>query len=141
MNLYSQGTTHEEREKQRRVRAIEEQKAYEMHQAIRQAMAKAMETGQPQPIGRDKDGHDLFIEPPQGPGDTNAGYAGYGQQGSYRGYNPYSQGPYANPNARFIRPEYPYARPYGYGYGGGMGMPLMGGMMGGMMLGGMLGGF
>ena len=130
-------TTHEQREAQRRQRAIEEQRAYERHQHIRQAMSRAIETGQPQLIGKDRDGKDLYIEPPQGfPGRPAGGY----------GYNPYSQGIYSTPNARYVRPQYTYRRPYGGGYGGGYGLPLMGGMMGGlllgdMMFGGMGGGF
>jgi len=129
------GTTHEQREQLRRERAEQERKDYEAHMAFRQAMARAMETGQPQLFAKDKDGKDVYVEPPGG-----AGYTGgsYGMQPSGYGYNPYSQGPYANANARFIRPDYAYSRPYGMGYGGGMGMPLMGGMMGGMMLGGLL---
>ena len=126
-------TTHEQREAQRRQRAIEEQQAYERHQHIRQVMSRAMETGQPQLLGKDRDGKDLYIEPPQG--------SGMPLRGGY-GYNPYTQGPYAAPNARFIRPSYPYGRPYGGGYGGGYGLPLMGGMMGGLLMGDMMfGGF
>ncbi|KAA6409334.1 MAG: hypothetical protein FRX48_06887 [Lasallia pustulata] len=111
------GTTHEQREKLRVERAEEERRIYARHQAIRQAMSRAMETGQPQLIGRDRDGKELYIEPP---GQVAMPPGGYG-------YNPYTQGPYANPNATFVRPSYPYARPYGGGYGGGLGMPLMGG--------------
>ena len=139
------GSTHEQREAQRRKRAEQEARAYEQHQQIRLAMQRAMETGQPQPIGKDKDGHDIYLEPPSGPG-SGYGYSGY--QGGYGGtparqyQNPYSTGPYANPNARFIRPQNPYNRPYGGGYGGGYGMPLMlgGGLMGGLLMGDMLGG-
>jgi len=92
-------------------------------------MSKAAETGVPQLLGKDKDGKDVYIEPP------GANYPGYGAQ-AY-GYNPYSQGPYANPNATFVRPPDPYQRPYGYGYGGGYGMPLMG-LGTGFLLGGLL---
>ena len=126
-------------------------------------MAKAMDTGEPQYIGKDpKDGKDVYVEPPYGAGpgysgvggraNYNTGHGiggpvfarGYGQghEGhEYQGYNPYGpQGPYANPNARFLRPAAPYRRPYGGGYGGGMGLPIMGGLAGGMLLGGALGG-
>lgn len=125
-------STHQERERQRLERAKQEQQAYERHLAFRQAFAKAMETGQPQLIGKDKNGKDIYIEPPNGPTAPGNAY----------GYNPYAQGPYGNPNARFIRPEMPYSRPYGYGYGGGYGFPLAGGMMlgGGLLGAGMLGG-
>jgi hypothetical protein len=160
------GTTHEEREAERARRAEEERKQYAAHQAYRQAMARAIETRQPQLIGKDRDGHDVYIEPPpanyQGGGYGGGGYnRGYG--GGAYGYNPYGpqgayaepqgayaepQGAYAepqapspaysNPNARFVRPNYPYQRPYGYGYGGGIGLPLTAGLLGGAVLGGLL---
>jgi hypothetical protein len=104
-------STHEERERQRDQRAREEGQAYETHMAFRQAMARAMQTGQPQFLAKDRQGNDVYIEPPNGPS-IPAGA---------RGYNPYSSGIYANPNARFVRPNYAYNRPYGYGYGGGYG--------------------
>ena len=87
-----------------------------------------METGEPQLLGKDKDGKEVYIEPPNGMGMP---------QGA-RGYNPYTQGPYANPNATFIRPDNEYSRPYGRGYGGGYGLPLAGGLMGGMLMGDMM---
>ena len=124
------GTTHEQRERQRIQRAEEEQRTYQRHMELRQAMSRAAQTGQPQFIGKDRNGKDVYIEPPQGAGPP---------QGAY-GYNPYQQGPYANPNATFIRPQYPYSRPYGGGYGGGFGLPLAGGLMGGLLLGDMMGG-
>jgi hypothetical protein len=129
-------STHEEREAERRQRDEEERRLYEQHQKFRQAMSKAAQTGEPQFLGKDRQGKDVYVEPPYGPG---AGYGRYGQ-GAY-GYNPYAQGPYANtnPNARFVRPPGPYSRPFGYGYGGGMGIgaaPLLG-LGGGLMLGGL----
>ena len=124
------GTTHEQREAQRREREKQERETYERHQMIRQAMQKAAETGQPQLIGKDKNGKEVYIEPPNGVEMP---------QGA-RGYNPYSQGPYTNPNATFVRPNYGYSRPYGGGYGGGYGLPLAGGLMGGLLLGDMMGG-
>jgi len=130
------GTTHQEREAQRKQRAEEEQRTYQRHMALRQAMSRAAETGQPQLVGKGRDGKDVYIEPPQGIG---AGQGGYGRPGGY-GYNPYTQGPYSNPNTTFIRPQYPYSRPYGGGYGGGFGLPLAGGLMGGLLLGDMMGG-
>ena len=122
-------STHEQREAMRREREAQERATYERHQHYRQAMTRALETGQPQFIGRDNQGREIYVESPYGPS-IPPGQAGVG-------YNPYTQGPYANPNAKFIRPREEYGRPYGYGYGGGMGLPLMGGMMGGMMLGSM----
>jgi len=130
------GTTHEQREQQRQQRAEEERAAYERHLALRRALQKAMETGQPQLIGKGRDGKDVYLEPPSGPG-------GYGYGGGY-GMGSYAQqgrqGYYHDPNATYLRPAQPYARPYGYGYGGGYGLPLAGGLAGGMLLGGMMGG-
>lgn len=131
-------STHEEREADRRKRALEEQRAYEMHQKVRVAMAKAAQTGQRQLVGRDSNGKEVYVEPPQ-----RGMYGGGGMYpGGAGGYNPYAAGPYGNPNAMYYsRPAVPYGRPYGYGYGGGLGMPLAGGLAGGLLLGGLLGGF
>ncbi|KAK5132836.1 hypothetical protein LTR08_008551 [Meristemomyces frigidus] len=129
------GSTHEERLQERKKRAEEEQRLYEQHLRVRQAMARAQQTGKPQSIGKDRQGKEIFIEPPSYGGDR-------GYPGGY-GYNPYSSGGmYSTPNSRYIRPSTPYSRPYGYGYGGGYGMPLAlgGGLMGGMMMGSMMGG-
>ncbi|KAI4119397.1 MAG: hypothetical protein LQ345_000705 [Seirophora villosa] len=123
-------TTHEQREEQRRQRAIAEEQFYERHRQLRRAMVMAMRTGQPQLVGKDHQGKDVYIEPPP----TAASMRSRG------GYNPYAQGIYGNPNARFIRPANPYQRPYGRGYGGGYGLPLAGGLMGGMLMGSMMGG-
>lgn len=128
-------TTHQEREVKRQRRAEEEQRMYQRHMELRQAMSRAMQTGQPQFIGKGKDGRDLFIEPPQGMGYGQGGYGGRGAMGM--GFNPYQQGVYSTPNAMYIRPQYPYSRPYGGGYGGGFGLPLAGGLMGGLLLGSM----
>ena len=122
-------TTHQEREAQRKERALQEQQYYEQHRMVRRAMAEASQTGQPQFIGKDpRTGQDLYLEPPGGPQPPPGAY----------GVNPYAQGPYANPNARFVRPRDPYSRPYGGGYGGGYGLPLAGGLMGGLLLGDMM---
>ena len=123
------GTTHEQREVQRAQRAEEERKTYQRHMELRQAMSRAAQTGQPQLVGKGRDGKDIYIEPPQALG------PGRGMYGGGYGYNPYTQGPYSNPNATYVRPQYPYARPYGGGYGGGFGLPLAGGLMGGLLLG------
>lgn len=134
-------STHEERERERQRRAQEEQEAYQRYQQVRAAMTRAAQTGQPQLIGKNADGQDVYIEPPRNDPYGYPGGGGYGGGGPYQAYNPYTQGPYANPNNRFVaypRPNYAYGRPYGYGYGGGMGMPLMGGLLGGMMLGGLM---
>lgn len=123
-------STHEERVAQRGLRAAREQRIYQQHQMYRAAMSKAAMTGEPQFIGKDHQGKDVFIEPPYG------ATRGYGQN-AY-GYNPYVQGPYSNTNATYLRPSMPYSRPggyYGYGYGGGMGLPLAMGLGGGLLLG------
>jgi hypothetical protein len=128
-------STHEEREEQRRKdaerskqmmlqRKEEDKKAWEAHNKYREAMARAMETGQPEYVGKDTTGYDVYVEPPHGPGAPADG----------RGYNPYASGPYANPNARFVRPDDPYQRPYGYGPGSGLGVPILGGLLLGSLL-------
>jgi hypothetical protein len=160
------GKTKEERQQERAQRAEQERQYYEAHQKFRLAMDKAMQTGQPVFFAKDKDGKDVYVEPPGGPGGRGGPAAYSGEYGirpdGTRMINPYANGngPYADPNARFIRPQQPYARPMGYGYGGGgggfgygggygryggnygggmgYGMPMMGGLMGGMMLGGLL---
>lgn len=122
-------STHQDRQRERAKRAKQEQEAYKAHLAFRQAMSRAIQTGEPQYLCKDRDGHDVYIEPLNGPASLPMGA---------RGYNPYTSGPYGNPSARFMRPEQPYARGPGYGYGGGYGFPLMGGFLGGAMLGGLL---
>lgn len=122
------GHTREERARERQLREQEELQYAEAHMKFRAAMQRAMQTGQPQWLAKDRDGRDVYVEPP------NYGYNAYGA-GAY-GYNPYTAGPYSNPNARYIRPPYGYARP-GYG-GSGYGMPIAGGLLGGMLLGGLL---
>ncbi|KAN0108716.1 hypothetical protein V8E51_008458 [Hyaloscypha variabilis] len=144
------GSTHVQREEKRRRREEEEREAYRQHVHMREQMARAAETGEPQFLGRDRDGREVFVEPPPtngGPEYAGAGFGGRGggpygggfvgndggglRVGGY-GYNPYPSGPerggvYAeHPNARFIRPQGPYARPYGGGFGGGYGMPMLG---------------
>jgi len=128
------GHTKEERDEIRRRQEEEERKYYEAHTRFRQCLQRAQMTGEPQFFAKDRDGKDIYVEPP------NMGYGGMGPQryGGGYGYNPYTSGPYSSPNARFIRPSYPYNRPYGPGYGGGLGLPVAGGLLGGMMLGGLL---
>ena len=154
-------STHEERRASREAnreakaarrakREEEDRKAYEQHQRFRAAMLKAMQTGEPQLIGKDRDGKEVYIEPPMGGGfgggslgggglgGYGGGYGGGMYGGNGYGYSPYQQGMYGNPNARYLRPQQPYGRPYGYGYGGGLGLPLLGGLAGGALLGGLL---
>lgn len=142
------GMTHEQRVEERKQRAEQERRMYEQHLRTRQAMAKAMETGQPQYLGKDRDGKDVYIEPPAPPGyGRGYGGGGFGYPGGGYGYSPYGRpggatGVYDTPNARYIRPQNPYSRPYGSGYGGGYGLPLAagvgGGLLGGLLLGDLL---
>lgn len=120
---------------------------------IRTQMVRAQETGVPQLLGKDEQGREVYIEPPgieplgmggmggfRGMGGMEGG-GGFGGYAGGRGYgvNPYDQGVYANPNAKFIRPPpQPYGRPFGGGYGGGYGLPLAYGLGGGLLLGGLL---
>ncbi|KAF2735433.1 hypothetical protein EJ04DRAFT_576218 [Polyplosphaeria fusca] len=122
------GSSHEQREAERRRRDEQERQAYAAHMRARQAMVRAMETGMPQWLCKDAQGRDVYIEPPRGPGAPLGAY----------GYNPYNQGPYMDPNVRFVRPVGPYGRPYGAGYGGGLGVPVAAGFLGGALLGGLL---
>jgi hypothetical protein len=141
------GSTHEERQQERARREQKEREMYQRHLAIRQAMSKALQTGKPQLIGRDKDGQDVWLEPPQ--------YSGSSRYPGGYGYNPYRGGMLGGPTGgggmygggfappgMYNRPGMAYGRPYGRGYGGGYGMPMAmgGGLLGGMMLGGALGG-
>lgn len=126
------GMTKEERGRERELREQQEREYYAAHQRFRQCVQQAQMTGQPQFFAKDRDGKEIYIEPP-----NMGGYGPYGQSAGY-GYNPYTSGPYANPNARFIRPGNPYSRPGGPGYGGGYGLPIAGGLLGGVLLGGLL---
>jgi len=127
-------STHEEREARRRERAEQERRAYEMQRRFRIALTKAMETGVPQFLGKDSDGKEVYVEPPYGPGGQQ--YAPRGYAGGAYGYNPYAQGPYTNPNARFLRPQQPNNLDYA-GYGPIFAAPLLG-LGAGMLLGGLM---
>jgi hypothetical protein len=130
-------TTHEQRETERLQRAEHEAALSRQQLAFHRAVAQAAETGAPQLLGVDKAGREVYISPPHGRrnpgsgGEIVSGVDPYDVQGT-RGHNPSAQGVYANPNARFIRPNRDYASAYGGGYGmpvtAGMGSPL-GGLM------------
>lgn len=141
------GSTHEQRETERKRRAEEEQRMYERHMKYRQAMAKAMQTGERQLLGKDHNGKDVYVEPPRqqvGYGYSGGGLLGSGYSGGGYGYNPYGPSMYSTPQTMYARPSMPYGRPVGRGYGGGYGLPLAvgGGLLGGMLLGdAMMGGF
>ena len=138
------GSNHEERAQERLRRAEEEREAHARYQQMRSAMVRAAETGQPQLLGKTAEGKDVYMEPPRNDPYGNPLYSQQqlaGNGAPYQAYNPYIQGPYANPNNRFVaypRPDYAYGRPGGYGYGGGLGLPLVGGLLGGALLGGIL---
>lgn len=150
------GTTHQERAMERQQREQKERDMYKQHQVFRRGLAAAIETNQPQLLGQDDAGTDVYLEPPgsrypnvlriermspslqeifyKPPGPLNRPARHLRPDPIYPGgYGPYSR-PYG-------RPYGAYNRPYGYGYGGGMGMmPLAGPLFGGMMLGGLAGG-
>lgn len=118
-------STHEQREAERQKRAEEERRYFENHQALRQAMSRSLQTGEPQLLGKDKSGVDLIVVPPNFSGRVNGKVIDlWGGSGMYG--NPYGN--------YYGRPMGPYARPYGYGYGGGYGVPLMGGLAGGLLV-------
>lgn len=124
------GSTHAERVARRKKQREQEERAYQHHLAIRAAMTKAVQTGQPQLIGRDQQGTEIFAQPPP----PNHPYAG-----ASVGYGPYQTAPqYPYGSGMYSAPYGAYSRRPGYGYGGGMGLPLMGGLAGGMLLGGMM---
>ena len=140
-------STHQQRQEQRVHRAEAERRAYAAHVRAREAMVRAMQTGEPQFLGKDAQGRDVYIEAPGGPGRAHGmgagGVGGLGPLGGGMGgpgvrYTPYAHPMYADPNVRFVRPSGPYGRPYGYGYGGGMGAPVAAGVLGGVLLGGAL---
>ncbi|RMZ79689.1 hypothetical protein DV738_g3236, partial [Chaetothyriales sp. CBS 135597] len=144
------GMTKEERHAERQKRAEQERQYYEAHIKFRNALAEASRTGQPVFFMKDRDGHDVYVEPPTiytgyGGPPIATGYAppygspyggvpprpaAYFGPGSYA-INPYASGIYANPNARFIRPQQPYGRPYGGGGGMSYGLPIAGGLLAG----------
>lgn len=126
-------TTHTERETSRSQRAEQERRAYETHLRARAAMLRALETGEPQFLGKDRQGRDVYVEPPPTRGPMGGYYtrgAG-GGMGGY-GYSPFARGnPYGggyggyggssiHGNQVFLRPGMPYGRRPAYGYGGRM---------------------
>lgn len=60
------GTTHEQRELERYHRNQEEEAAYKQQIHAERAMAIAEETGQPQFLGKDHNGYDVYVEPSYG---------------------------------------------------------------------------
>ncbi|KAK7959485.1 uncharacterized protein PG986_004339 [Apiospora aurea] len=155
------GTTHEERNAERSRRQQREQDLYKQHELFRRGLVAAIRTNQPQLLGQDDEGTDVYLEPP------DAQYAGVTHvrqlspsleevfyapdapgipkgarhvrpesYSSYRGGGAYPGGMGRSP---YGRPFGPYNRPMGMGYGGGMGMmPMALPLFGGMALGGMM---
>lgn len=137
-------STHQERAAKRQQRAEAERQAYYQHQHIRRQIALAVETGQPQLLGKDNEGKEVWVEPPQGApglrGRPNAYAVNPWNQGGYFGGPP---GMMAGPANMYARPVGPYSRPYGrggygYGYGGGLGMAPLLGLGVGLGVGGLL---
>lgn len=93
-------------------------------------MVRATQTGQPQLVGKDRQGREIFAQPPP----PNTPYAG-----AQIGYGPYQTAPtYPYESGAYPAPYGAYNRRPGTGYGGGMGLPIMGGLAGGMLLRGLL---
>ncbi|KAG8160690.1 hypothetical protein KVR01_008954 [Diaporthe batatas] len=96
-------STHQERAAKRQQRAEAERQAYYQHQHIRRQLVRAVETGEPQLLGRDGDGREVWIEPPHG----SQGLAG---RANVRVVNPWDRGGYfGGPPGMMAGP---YARPY-----------------------------
>ncbi|PMD25509.1 hypothetical protein NA56DRAFT_537521, partial [Hyaloscypha hepaticicola] len=79
------GSTHLEREQRRKQREAEEQEAYRRHLHFRNQMRRAAETGEPQFLGKDAEGREVYVEPPYD------AHGGGGMGGGY-GYDPYRGG-------------------------------------------------
>jgi len=160
------GTTHEQREAERRRRGEEEQEAYQQHMAFRKAMNDAARTGRPQLLGKDRNGQDIYLEPvgrgypgvdniyrlspylsevhynssrrPGPPGRyLRPGFDMYGGGLGGQGYG--GLGGQGHGGGNWNRPNTAYRRPAGIGYGGGMGFPLFAPLMGGVLLGSLAG--
>lgn len=115
------GTSHEQRQQQRDMQLVEDQKAYQLHLKIRRAMVEAAKTGKPQYIGKDSDGKEVYVDPLEQPDGSPGG----------------SQIHADSATVRYIRPRQPYNRPNGIGFGGGYGLPLAmgsGGIAGGVII-------
>lgn len=138
------GSSHQERATRRQQRAEAERQAYYQHQHIRRQVGLAVETGEPQLLGKDGEGREVWVEPPQGApglrGRPNAYVVNPWNRGGYFGGPP---GMMAGPGNMYARPVGPYSRPYGrggngYGYGGGLGMAPLLGLGVGLGVGGLL---
>lgn len=130
------GTTHQQREEERKKRGQSERDAYKRHMAFRNAMQKAAQTGEPQYLGKDANGKPVYVQPPSGATDDSSYYAS--KDSTRTVVNPFGSGMYSAPSSRYARPSGAYYRPRGYGYGGGYGVPLGlgvgGGLLGGLLI-------
>ncbi|POS82488.1 hypothetical protein EPUL_005523 [Erysiphe pulchra] len=150
-------TTHEERIKARQERDYMELEAYRQHQQFRDKMTQAAKTGEPQLLGIDSDGKEIWIKAPTFNIDRNRmdshsfvqnngracvglGTSSLQDHQNWNGYyNDLYASRYANgSNFGYNRPYDAYHRPTGSGFGGGMGLPLGLGLTGGILFGGML---
>lgn len=122
------GTTHEERSAERSRRQQREQDLYKQHELFRRGLAAAIQTNRPQLLGRDDDGMDVYLEPPdaQYPGVTHVRQLSPSLEEVF--YAPDAPG--VPRGARHIRPE-SYSSYRGSGMMGGGGV-YPGGMGGGM---------
>ncbi|KAB5582887.1 hypothetical protein GE09DRAFT_284455 [Coniochaeta sp. 2T2.1] len=57
-------STHAERQARRRRRAEEEQSGYQSYRLFRRKLEDAMRTGEPQELGLDDDGREVYLQPP-----------------------------------------------------------------------------
>ncbi|ORY70967.1 uncharacterized protein BCR38DRAFT_331317 [Pseudomassariella vexata] len=147
------GSTHEQRLAARQQREKQERDLYRQHLLFRTGLQKAIQTGQPQLLGKDDNGSDVYLEPP---GSRYPGVKSVRRINSQMQEVFYGEGAAVPVGARHIRPDgfydvglmhgrsvgrpyQTYQRPYGNGYGGGIGMfPVAAPLIGGMMLGGLL---
>ncbi|KAK0721043.1 hypothetical protein B0H67DRAFT_485113 [Lasiosphaeris hirsuta] len=142
------GTTHAQRAAERRQREHAERDMYQQHQVFRRTMSDAAGRGQPQLLGKDGNGVDVFLEPTTR---TLPGVASASRLSPYLSEVTYAPGSCPGPAGRYIRPERDiygggagvgryerpraaYGRPGGGGYGGGLGFPLLP-LVGGVLLG------
>ncbi|KAK3358705.1 hypothetical protein B0T25DRAFT_563783 [Lasiosphaeria hispida] len=96
------GTTHEQRAAERRQREQAERDMYQQHQVFRRNMIDAMNRGQPQFLGKDRNGVDVYLEPTTKmfPGVVSAN-----RLSPYLTEVAYAQGRRPGPPGRYIRPE------------------------------------
>ncbi|KAH6627256.1 hypothetical protein B0J18DRAFT_478284 [Chaetomium sp. MPI-SDFR-AT-0129] len=127
-------TTHAQRAATRARRAAAERDLYTQHRVLRKALLDAVESGQPQPLGRDEQGRELFLEPP---GVVYPGVVNVRRLSPYWSEVRYADG--EGPGGLGMGMEGRYLRPEGEMYGGGVGLGGMGMGTRGVGMGGGLG--